>query len=136
MPLKQLVTKSLLTILVSNSIFSGSAVVAAASEHSEIPSFAIEEIHSIVLLGTCGQSFNPSVRGGKAHWTIDCVNGNAGVRGWVEDTRSDGKCAQVKATWGSDRTTKLSPKACPKGQRRSFELRGKGATVNAYLYLS
>lgn len=85
--------------------------------------------------GTCGGSFNPKIRGGEAHWTIDCINGNAGVNGWVKDTRSDGKCIQVKATW-NDGTTKLSPRACPKNDKKSFELRGPGKTVKAYVFQS
>lgn len=115
--------------------FSLSSVASAASPEEPADSSETLGVISVPIQGTCGQSFNPRIIGGKAHWTIDCVNGNAGISGWVEDTRSDGKCIQVKATW-SNGTTKLSPRACPKGSKKSFELRGSGKTVKAYVFQS
>lgn len=94
-----------------------------------------QEEPTFSVYGTCGQSFNPTIPGGKAHWTIDCVNGQAGIVGWVKDTRSDGKCIQVKALW-SDGTTKLSPRACPKNSKKSFNMSHAGSAVNGYLFQS
>jgi hypothetical protein len=83
--------------------------------------------------GTCGDNFNPTVPGAKAHWEISCLSGNkVRIEGWVEDTRSDGKCAKVSANING--VTKRSAAACPKGDREEFEWTANGRTINAELY--
>jgi hypothetical protein len=88
----------------------------------------------IIVRGGCGQNFNPVIRGAKAHWNITCVGKKITLSGWVEDTKSDGKCAWVKVNIGEDWWT--SGKACPKDDRESFSYSGTGRTANAYLFVA
>jgi hypothetical protein len=54
------------------------------------------------------------------------------INGWVKDTSSDGKCAQVKAVYPNG--TQWSPKACPKGETQYFDFNGPGSSVPVYLF--
>ncbi|MET8681763.1 hypothetical protein ABZW18_30315 [Streptomyces sp. NPDC004647] len=45
----------------------------------------------------------------------------------MKDTRSDGKCAQMYGTFNTGRAW-TSPKACPKGNKKSFTRSQQGAT--------
>lgn len=82
--------------------------------------------------GTCGQSFNPSVSGGKASWTLTCSGGKVTMSGWVEDTNADGKCARVKGVFNNNITYQTAG-ACPKGTRVSFSWTAPGTIANGYL---
>ncbi|MBB5808299.1 hypothetical protein F4560_008067 [Saccharothrix ecbatanensis] len=90
----------------------------------------------IVAMGGCGQTFNPDVPGAKAYWQVECTSTQVRISGWVEDTRADGKCAKVKATFDDDNnSTFYSSAACPKGERESFTSSyRRGNSVSAYLY--
>ncbi|MFM9448382.1 hypothetical protein [Streptomyces acidiscabies] len=82
--------------------------------------------------GSCGQVVNASVSGGQASWSHSCSGGNIRVFGWVKDTRSDGKCAQVKAQYSNG--TQWSNKACPKDEVEYFDFVGPGSSVPVYLF--
>lgn len=84
--------------------------------------------------GTCGDNFNPKVPGAKAHWEISCnaSRNTVTIEGWVEDTKSDGKCAKVSANING--TTKRSAAACPKGDREEFKWTATGKKIDAELY--
>lgn len=86
---------------------------------------------SIAPMGTCGQTFNPSVSGGKAHWDLICSGGNITMSGWVEDTSADGKCAYVTATFNNNINEQA--KACPSGTRTPFSWTHPGTIVDGYL---
>ena len=53
----------------------------------------------VTPMGSCGQTFNPSIDGGKAYWQLSCSGGNITMSGWVEDTSANGRCVRVKATF-------------------------------------
>lgn len=80
----------------------------------------------------CSESLDADVPGGLAHWEASCDNGNIYVKGWVKDTRSDGKCARVKAF--IDNKWKYSSRACPSGDVDKFTLSGDGNDAKVYLY--
>ncbi len=81
--------------------------------------------------GVCGDTFNPSVTGGKASWTLSCSGNNITIAGWVEDTKADGKCARVTAYFSNSETTTW--KACPAGTRTNFSATKPGSLIDAYL---
>lgn len=80
----------------------------------------------------CSESMDSDVPGGLAHWEASCDNGNITVSGWVKDTRTDGKCARVKAF--IDQKWEYSDKACPSGDVDKFKLTGDGNDAKVYLY--
>lgn len=82
---------------------------------------------------SCGTVWDVYISGGESHYTVDCFGTTYRVSGYVKDTRADGKCAQVKAVFGSG--TQYSPRACPKGTSRNFDLSGTRG-VNVYTFLS
>ncbi|MER6916893.1 hypothetical protein ABT354_35055 [Streptomyces sp. NPDC000594] len=82
--------------------------------------------------GTCGQSFNPELWGGKAHWVNSCRNGKITVKGWVQDTSDDGECVYVVGVFNND-ITKVSGYACTKGQRVSFNWTHAGTIADVTL---
>lgn len=84
--------------------------------------------------GSCGGIFNPSTGGGYAHWTLSCSGGRIYMDGYVQDTRSDGLCAQVKAVMNDG--TYFSPKACPSGNRKEFHFNSSGSVADGYLFFS
>lgn len=84
--------------------------------------------------GVCGEIFNPSTSGGKAHWTLSCSNGRIYMDGYVTDTSSDGKCAQVKGVFSD--ATYFTPRVCPSGNRYDFHWNGPGQLANGYLFVS
>ncbi|MFI6102288.1 hypothetical protein ACIA8G_42625 [Lentzea sp. NPDC051213] len=85
--------------------------------------------------GTCGDVVNANVPGGQASWSHTCYSdGTMRISGWVKDTRSDGKCAAVKAEYQSG--TQQSGRACPEGNRKDFSFYGAGQNVPVYLFTS
>lgn len=87
----------------------------------------------ITIQGTCGDKFSPSVRGGKAGWTITCGGGKVRVQGWVKDTKADGKAAEIYGTWGDGASFGKPVRAGGKGKRVNFDRGHKGSHVNLYL---
>jgi hypothetical protein len=90
---------------------------------------------AVTIMGTCGSTFSPSVPGAQAYWEVQCFGGGyIRIAGWVKDTRSDGKCAKVKAIY-EDGYSYFSPAACPNGNKRDFTSPIRhGKNINAYLY--
>jgi hypothetical protein len=86
----------------------------------------------IVIQGTCGQRFSPTVPGGAAGWTISCAGGKVHVQGWVKDTDADGRAAEVYGTW-QDGSTFATVRAGGEGTRKTFDRTHAGS--NVYLYL-
>jgi hypothetical protein len=82
--------------------------------------------------GNCGQTFNPSVGGGAAAWTITCTGGKVSVNGWVKDTDADGKAAEVYGTW-EDGSNFGTVRAGGEGTKKEFNKSHSGSHV--YLYL-
>ncbi|MBW9211776.1 hypothetical protein KV100_19170 [Mumia sp. zg.B21] len=85
----------------------------------------------------CGPNpINVYITGGESHYTIRCANDGGviyvTVEGWLKDTKSDGKCIQVKA-W-MDSLYRYSNKACPKGEVETFSWRARGSSANVYTY--
>lgn len=81
------------------------ACLAASTALATAPAMASTDSEGVITIkGTCGQKYNPSVRGGEAAWTLTCANGKIRAQGWVKDTKADGKVAEVYGTWadGSD----------------------------------
>ncbi|WP_067020728.1 hypothetical protein [Streptomyces dysideae] len=93
---------------------------------------AVLGLSGTAAAGTCGENFDPRVSGAKAYWEINCRGGMVTIEGWVEDTKSDGKCAKVKAV--VDGETVRSKAACPKGDREEFKWTGRGSSITAELY--
>jgi hypothetical protein len=86
----------------------------------------------VIIQGTCGQTFNPSVGGGAAGWTLTCAGGKIRAQGWVKDTDADGKAAEVYGTWG-DGASFGTVRAGGEGTTVKFDKSHAGSTV--YLYL-
>ena len=113
--------------------FSVTATMGVATPASAAPS----QPDSISILGGCGAVFNNvTVDGGAASWNISCTNGtNARIEGFVEDTKADGKCAQIKAFANNGESRVPLAKACPKGTRTNFDWKTNGANdIAAYLF--
>jgi hypothetical protein len=87
----------------------------------------------IAAAATCGNTENVRTGGAEAHWTINCGGGGVSVDGWVKDTDADGQCAQVYAFFPADGSTQYSPRACPEGNVKHFNLRGPGGSANVRL---
>jgi hypothetical protein len=86
----------------------------------------------VVIQGTCGDTFSPSVGGGAAGWTLTCAGGKIRAQGWVKDTKADGKAAEVYGTWG-DGSSFGTVRAGGNGTKVTFDKGHAGSTV--YLYL-
>ncbi|MEI4274218.1 hypothetical protein TEK04_21040 [Klenkia sp. LSe6-5] len=82
----------------------------------------------------CGSSLAPTVTGGQAQWSVQCVSGGSRVVGSVTDTKADGKCAYVSFSW-SGGGSYTSARACPDGTTKSFDVTKAGKSVNGYLYV-
>jgi hypothetical protein len=103
-------------------IGTGAAISAAVMATSPAPALA----------AGCNTTWNVSIRGGQSHYSVDCFGATYRVSGWVKDTKPDGKCAQVRAVFGSG--VKWSSRACPNGTRRDFSFSGTGG-VNVYTFV-
>ncbi|WP_267713707.1 hypothetical protein [Streptomyces sp. CoH17] len=66
----------------------------------------------------CPSSAAPKIDGAEASWTLRCSGGKVKVSGWVEDTRTDGKCAVVRIVGGNGQTKRAE--ACNSGVRKQF----------------
>lgn len=101
---------------------------------AQVSAAEVDQSGELVIRAGCGSTRNPDVPGAQAYWQVECSSGKVRITGWVKDTRPDGKCARVKATY-PDNYTYYSPAACPAGESRSFSSPWrKGSSINAYLY--
>jgi hypothetical protein len=96
-------------------------------------SMSVVALPGTALAGPCGDVQDVRTSGAEAHWAINCGGGGVAVVGWVKDTDADNQCAQVLAYFPADGSTKESPKACPKGNVKSFNLTGPGGSANVRL---
>jgi hypothetical protein len=87
--------KAAVAAALTGAVVSGALLGATPSMAASNPSDGM-----IVIQGTCGQTFNPTVGGGAADWTLTCAGGKIRAQGWVKDTDADGKAAEVYGTWG------------------------------------
>jgi hypothetical protein len=103
---------------------SGALVVGAPS--AQATEYAIN--------GTCGDApFDVYIVGAEAHWTVTCAGGRVRLNGRVDDTRADGRCAEVKGVF-SDHVGYA--RNCPATSPPTyFDWTGPGNTVYGYLYL-
>lgn len=124
---KRLVTSLTAALLLAGGMSAGTA--AAAGTASE----AVRGGQSVT--GGCPDTGNEvSVPGGYAEWDITCEKKGVMVRGWVKDTRADGKCARVTAT-NKGKTKRKS--VCGWGDTKSFSWnlgKGSGAKVRLSTY--
>ncbi|MFI8437367.1 hypothetical protein ACIGJO_27230 [Streptomyces sp. NPDC079020] len=67
---------------------------------------------------TCPSSASPVIDGASAHWSLRCSGGDVTVAGWLQDTRTDGKCAKVRISAGNGEYKATT--ACNSGVRNSF----------------
>ncbi|MFE7413967.1 hypothetical protein [Streptomyces laurentii] len=100
-----------LTSVVSAALLAGGLLVATAGPASA---------------DGCGDRQDPKIDGAVASWTLTCGKGAMTMKGWVEDTRADGKCAVVRISSGN---AYQAPKACGSGTRTPFTYTFKGQTT-------
>lgn len=81
---------------------------------------------------SCPNSRDVYISGGESHYTLSCSGGRIYVNGRVKDTRSDGKCVQVKVQIGS--TFYYSNTACPSGEVEYFNFSGPGSVAYVWTY--
>src|SRR5882757_6870822 len=80
--------------------------------------------------GTCGNVFDVFIGGAEAHWTVTCAGGTVRMNGRVDDTRADGRCAEVKGVF-SDHVNYA--RNCPATSPPTyFDWTGPGNTVYGY----
>jgi hypothetical protein len=100
------------------------------------------DLSDFFVLTACDQSVTAHIgtvfdRKASAHWTVRCniePYNRTRVTGWVEDKKSDGYCARVKADIAG--TWYYSPRACPKGDVKDFSLLGStDYDPQVFLYL-
>ncbi|MDG4803195.1 hypothetical protein [Micromonospora sp. WMMD980] len=84
------------------------------------------------LAETCPKTRDVYIPGGESHYTISCSGGSVYVDGRVKDTKSDGKCVQVKALING--SWNYSEKACPSGTTKYFSWSGPGNAAEVYTY--
>ncbi|WP_189744584.1 hypothetical protein [Streptomyces nojiriensis] len=83
--------------------------------------------------GGCGQSFDPWIWGGEAHWVNSCKNGKITVQGWVKDTDGlDNECVYVVAKFAAD-ITEVSRDACGGGNKVAFKWTHAGSIADVEL---
>ncbi|MCX4966866.1 hypothetical protein OHA98_18895 [Streptomyces sp. NBC_00654] len=66
----------------------------------------------------CPSSASPVIDGASAHWSLRCSGGDVTVAGWLQDTRTDGRCAKVRINAGNGEYKAKA--ACNSGVRNSF----------------
>ncbi|GLW94885.1 hypothetical protein [Actinokineospora globicatena] len=108
------------------------AVIAVALAAAALASATPAAADVLVIQGTCGDKFSPTVPGGAAAWTVTCAGGNVRAQGWVKDTRADVKGAEVYGTWGDGSSFGIV-RAGGNGVTKTFDKGHSGSTV--YLYL-
>ena len=102
----------------------------------------VVNLGEFVPLTECDQTVTANIgtifdRKATAFWRVHC-NVSPGNRtrvvGWVEDRKSDGLCARVKADIAG--VWYYSPRACPKGNVQNFTLTGNSDhDPQVFLYL-
>ncbi|MCA1188152.1 MULTISPECIES: hypothetical protein [unclassified Saccharopolyspora] len=120
---KKAATAAALTGAVLGTALVGGGAAAAAPNDSD---------GVITVLGTCGDTFSPSVGGGAAGWTITCGSGKVRVQGWVKDTKADGKAAEVYGSWGNGDSFG-TVRAGGNGTEKEFNKSHSGTTVSLHL---
>src|SRR5262245_35889700 len=75
-----------------------------------------------------------SIRGADAEVEECTTPTQVQVRGWVQDRRADGKCAQVYATYNRYTGRDYSSSACPEGDIDSFAFPLRAGS-DAFIYL-
>ncbi|WP_243791862.1 hypothetical protein [Saccharopolyspora gloriosae] len=120
---KKAVAAAVLTgAVMGSTLVGGGAAVATPAESDGI-------IH---IQGTCGDTKNPSVRGGAAGWTLTCGGGKIRAQGWVKDTKADGKAAEVYGSW-DDGDSFGTVRAGGNGTTKKFDKSHSGSRVDLYL---
>lgn len=95
-----------------------------------LTSLGVLAIASPASADQCQNTRNVYIPGGESHYTISCDNyGHVIVDGWLKDTKADGKCVQVKAQLYGEYF--YSPRACPKGDVKTFHFRSNVPTTYA-----
>jgi len=79
---------------------------------------------------SCGDVKDVYIRGGESHYSVDCFGHNSRVSGTVKDTRADKQCVQVRVVFADG--AKYSPRACPSGTVKHFDLSGSGNRPHVY----
>lgn len=70
----------------------------------------------------------------RARWELTCADGQITMTGWVDDVRSDGKCAYVRGEFSNG--TELA-KDCPAdGPREEFKWTHPGNIANGFAFVS
>ena len=82
----------------------------------------------------CSQFGFITIDGGRAAYR-ECHSGMyIRVDGHVDDTKADGRCARVRASYNRNLVVDYSARACPKGTRVTFTFPWRTST-DAYVYL-
>jgi hypothetical protein len=84
----------------------------------------------------CPASMSPIINGARAHWKLACKGRDVSVSGWLEDTRLDGKCAQIAFDPGAEKGGIWFANACGSGTRENYNFLFRGThIVRGYLQL-
>ncbi len=108
-------------------------LAAGLAAATAIGGLATTAISSPASADVCGAVRDVYIPGAESHYTISCWNGYTYVDGRVRDTRSDGRCAQVKAQIGGQFF--YSGRACPNGTTVYFNFSAQGSGANVWTYL-
>ncbi|MEU6132119.1 hypothetical protein ABZ805_23330 [Saccharopolyspora sp. NPDC047091] len=76
------------------------------------------------IAAQCGKTYRISQPFGQSTFKVTCKSGTLTIRGYVKDTKADGKCVWVVGQVGNK--SFRSGKACPKGKSVSYAATGKG----------
>lgn len=93
-------------------------LAAPANAEAQTSSMEIAETSGPDLSAQCPTTLEPTIPGGAAKWTLECVSNGVKVYGWVEDTRADGQCARVDFATADGQTDWSI--ACGWGDRTTF----------------
>jgi hypothetical protein len=91
----------------------------------------------VAPMAGCGYADDHHLSGAAAFWRLSCANGNVTVTGWVRDTASNGRCAQVKVYFPNRENAQrveFSQPACPKGDEETFSWTNKGSSADVLLF--
>jgi len=85
------------------------------------------------IQGSCGDTLDPSISAGRAHWTLTCSGGQITMKGYVKDTSPDNECVGVKGKFaGGETETRENCKGW--GESVSFSWTHPGSLADGYLY--
>ncbi|MEU5655612.1 hypothetical protein ABZ802_08350 [Streptomyces sp. NPDC047737] len=73
---------------------------------------------------TCNADRTAKISGAEAAWSLTCTSTGVKLSGWLEDTRTDGRCAKVRIVGGNG--TPESKEACGSGTREQFDFTFNG----------